>query len=73
MDCFLDDAPHTSSDIEPEPEPEEEVDGGPYALSRRQKINYVIPPPLEDMPKPSKIAAGRNRGRHGRAVAKGRT
>ena len=78
-DGSLDDAPHTSSDIEPEPEPEpehepeEEVDGGPYALRQRQKINYAIPPPLEDMPKPSKNAAGRNGGRHGRAGAKGRT
>jgi ATPase family AAA domain-containing protein 2 len=88
-DGSLDDAPHTSSDIEPEPEPElehepepeEEVDGRPYALRQRQKINYAIPPPLEDMPKPSKSNAGRSGGRaggyhgggHGRAGAKGRT
>ena len=88
-DGSLDDAPHTSSDIEPEPEPElehepepeEEVDGRPYSLRQRQKINYAIPPPLEDMPKPSKNAGGRNGGRaggyhgggHGRAGAKGRT
>ena len=85
-DGSLDDAPHTSSDIEPEPEPElehepepeEEVDGRPYTLRQRQKINYAIPPPLEDMPKPSKNTAGRNGGRyhgggHGRAGAKGRT
>ena len=89
-DGSLDDAPHTSSDVEPEqepelehePEPEEEVDGRPYALRQRQKINYAIPPPLEDMPKPtSKSAAGRSGGRaggyhgggHGRAGAKGRT
>ena len=88
-DGSLDDAPHTSSDIEPEqepelehePEPEEEVDGRPYSLRQRQKINYAIPPPLEDMPKPSKNAAGRSGGRagghhgggHGRAGAKGRT
>jgi ATPase family AAA domain-containing protein 2 len=88
-DGSLDDAPHTSSDIEPEqepelehePEPEEEVDGRPYSLRQRQKINYAIPPPLEDMPKPSKGTAGRNGGRaggyhgggHGRAGAKGRT
>ena len=85
-DGSLDDAPHTSSDIEPEqepelehePEPEEEVDGRPYALRQRQKINYAIPPPLEDMPKPApKSAAGRSGGRagyhgHGRAGAKGR-
>ena len=88
-DGSLDDAPHTSSDIEPEqepelehePEPEEEVDGRPYALRQRQKINYAIPPPLEDMPKPSKSNTGRSGGRaggyhgggHGRAGAKGRT
>ena len=88
-DGSLDDAPHTSSDIElepepeleHEPEPEEEVDGRPYSLRQRQKINYAIPPPLEDMPKPApKNAAGRTGGRaggyhgggHGRAGAKGR-
>jgi ATPase family AAA domain-containing protein 2 len=86
-DGSLDDAPHTSSEPEPEPEvehdpePEEEVDGRPYSLRQRQKINYAIPPPLEDMPKPSKSTAGRNGGRasgyhgggHGRAGTKGRT
>ena len=88
-DGSLDDAPHTSSDLEPEPEPEpeheqeqeEEVDGRPYSLRQRQKINYAIPPPLEDMPKPaSKSTAGRNGGRnggyhgggHGRPGTKGR-
>ena len=86
-DGSLDDAQHTSSELEQEPEaehdpePEEEVDGRPYALRQRQKINYAIPPPLEDMPKPSKGTAGRNGGRaggyhgggHGRAGTKGRT
>jgi len=88
-DGSIDDAPHTSSDLEPEPEPEpehdpepeEEADGRPYALRQRQKINYAIPPPLEDMPKPPpKSAAARNAGRtggyhggHGRAGPKGRT
>ena len=74
-------APHTSSDIQPDPEPEEEADGRPFALRQRQKINYAIPPPLEDVPKPSKKATGRNGertggylgGGHGRAGAKGRT
>jgi ATPase family AAA domain-containing protein 2 len=82
--------PHTSSDAEldpeperePEPELEEEVDERPYALRQRQKINYAIPPPLEDMPKPAtKNTARRQGGRaggyygggHGRAGAKGRT
>lgn len=89
-DGSLDDAPHTSSDLEPEPEPEpehgleqeEELDGRPYALRQRQKINYAIPPPLEDMPKPApKGTTGRNGGRsggyhaggQGRVGAKGRS
>ena len=87
-DGSIDDAPHTSSDLEPEPEPEpehepeQEEDGRPYALRQRQKINYAIPPPLEDIPKPPpKNAAGRNGGRaggyhgggHGRAGGKGRS
>lgn len=56
--------------IEPEPEPETEVDedndGKPYSLRQRQKINYAIPPPLEDMPRPQpKPAVNRNSGRSG--------
>lgn len=74
-DGSIDDAPHESSDDlelepepEPEPEPEEEGgDGKPYALRQRQKINYAIPPPLEEMPPkpPGKQAGGRNGGRGG--------
>lgn len=57
-----------SSDIEPEPEPDpepEEVDGRPYALRVRQRINYAIPPPLEEMRKPANKpgGGGRNGGR----------
>ncbi|KAF8992931.1 hypothetical protein BDQ17DRAFT_1253402 [Cyathus striatus] len=37
---------------EPEPEEDEEEDGKPYSLRQRQKINYAIPPPLEEMPRP---------------------
>ncbi|KAG6910179.1 hypothetical protein DXG01_012628 [Tephrocybe rancida] len=67
-DGSIDDAPHTSSDLEPEPEPEpepeEEGDGKPYALRQRQRINYAIPPPLEEMKKPPpKPAMGRAGGR----------
>ena len=55
-DGSLEDAPHTSSDFdvepEPEPEPEPEDDGKPYSLRQRQPINYAIPPPLEELPKP---------------------
>ncbi|KAJ7621654.1 AAA-domain-containing protein [Mycena polygramma] len=44
-------------DLEEEPqereeEEEEEEDGRPYALRQRQKINYAIPPPLEEMSRP---------------------
>ncbi len=57
-DGSLEDAPRTSSDLdiepdpEPEPEPEPEDDGKPYSLRQRQPINYAIPPPLEELPKP---------------------
>ncbi|KDR71037.1 hypothetical protein GALMADRAFT_75355 [Galerina marginata CBS 339.88] len=72
-DGSLDDAPQTSSDIEPEPEPEpepemeEEVDDGkPYALRQRKEINYAIPPPLEEMGKPPPRQGGaKNGGRNG--------
>ncbi|KAG6840868.1 hypothetical protein C0991_003588 [Blastosporella zonata] len=62
-DGSLDDV-HITSDLdpepEPEPEPEEEGDGKPYALRQRQRINYAIPPPLEEMKKPpTKPAGGR--------------
>ncbi|KAF5371995.1 hypothetical protein D9615_008134 [Tricholomella constricta] len=66
-DGSIDDALQTSSDLEPEPEPEpeEEGDGKPYALRQRQRINYAIPPALEEMRKPPPKAngGGRNGGR----------
>ncbi|KAF9568757.1 AAA-domain-containing protein [Agrocybe pediades] len=37
---------------EREPEPEDEGDGRPYSLRERKKIDYTIPPPLEEMAKP---------------------
>ncbi|KZT23205.1 AAA-domain-containing protein [Neolentinus lepideus HHB14362 ss-1] len=62
----FDEAPKTSPEPEPGPEPEmeadldaegeidvEEKDGRPYALRQRAKINYAIPPPLEEMRAPS--------------------
>ncbi|OJT10605.1 hypothetical protein TRAPUB_12904 [Trametes pubescens] len=78
-DGSVDDAPATS----PEPEVdvdadgegdadgdgEAETDGKPYSLRQRTKINYAIPPPLEEMrappPKPRPGASRAHRG-HGR-------
>ncbi|KAJ7165606.1 AAA-domain-containing protein [Mycena crocata] len=45
-------------------EEEEEEDNRPYALRQRQKINYAIPPPLEEMsrpPQPARPAPSRKR------------
>ncbi|TFK53324.1 AAA-domain-containing protein [Heliocybe sulcata] len=77
----FDDAPKTSPEPEPEPEPEldvdadgeldvEEKDGRPYALRQRAKINYAIPPPLDEMrpPSPKRVAPrppGRKNGGFG--------
>ncbi|KAJ6579592.1 AAA-domain-containing protein [Mycena vulgaris] len=47
-------------------EEEEEEDSRPYALRERQKINYAIPPPLEEMvrpPQPTRPAPSRKRTR----------
>jgi len=75
----LDDAPATDLELEPEPEPEPEPeeepdDGRPYALRQRQKVNYAIPPPLEDLPRPPppKQNGGRNGGKSGGANGKGK-
>lgn len=71
-DGEFDDAPHTSSDLEVEAGGDGEVDqdggeaeqdGRPYALRQRAKINYAIPPPLEEM-RPAKGPGGRG-GRTG--------
>ncbi|KAA1479104.1 AAA-domain-containing protein [Dentipellis sp. KUC8613] len=85
-DGSFEDALHTSSDVEPEVEIavdedadadgevelEQEDNGRPYALRRRAKVNYAIPPPLEEIPsappKPKSGGRGRNdwnRGRKG--------
>lgn len=50
---------------EPEPEPEDDNDGKPYALRQRQKINYAIPPPIEEMTRPPPKPANRNSNRGG--------
>jgi hypothetical protein len=78
-DGSFDDAPHTSSDVDPDPEEDldadgdadadgevdlEPEDGRKYALRQRAKINYAIPPPLEEMSKPPPKPA-RGGGKHG--------
>lgn len=82
-DGSFDDAPHTSSDAdadadadgEIEIEQEPEGDGRPYALRQRAKINYAIPPPLEEMPKPppKRTGGGGRNGYGGGAKGKGRS
>ncbi|KAF8164708.1 hypothetical protein B0H34DRAFT_779832 [Crassisporium funariophilum] len=71
-DGSIDDIPQSSDldlELEPEPEPEpEEEDGIRYSLRPKPKLNYFIPPPLEDLPKPPpkpKFGGGRNGGRSG--------
>lgn len=75
-DGEFDDAPHTSSDLDAEPEAdgeadrngdggEVEQDGKPYALRQRAKINYAIPPPLEEMRPANTKGAGAKGGRNG--------
>lgn len=46
-------------------------DGRPYALRARAKINYAIPPPLEDMPAPPRGRAGGRANGHGGNKRKG--
>lgn len=52
---------------EPEPDQEDGKDERPYALRQRAKINYAIPPPLEDMrpPSPKPRRLGRTNSRVG--------
>ncbi len=47
----LDDGVRTSSDID-DPPAEDPQDGRTYSLRARAKINYAIPPPLDEMPAP---------------------
>ncbi|KAG1740223.1 AAA-domain-containing protein [Suillus paluster] len=79
-DGSLDDAPRTSSDNDLDAEgevdldgegehdlQEVEPDGRPYSLRQRARINYAIPPALEDMkqakPRPPAGRSGANRRR----------
>ncbi|KAI0301883.1 hypothetical protein B0F90DRAFT_1839015 [Multifurca ochricompacta] len=64
-------------DIEVNGEGEDEVlpsDGKPYALRQRAKVNYAIPPPLEEIPfappKPTSGKSGAGRGNWNRSSAK---
>lgn len=77
-DGSLDDGVGTSSDIDledPPPDPaadsshEDAQDGRTYSLRQRAKINYAIPPPLEEMSAPprGKAASNRVNGRNGLA------
>ena len=65
-DGEFDDVPRTSSEIEdigPDGEgdgEEAEQEGRPYALRQRAKINYAIPPPLEEMKPVAKGGASRS-------------
>lgn len=60
------------ADAEGDPD-EQENEGKPYALRQRAKINYAIPPPLEEMraPPPKPRSGGRSNGRSGRSKAPG--
>lgn len=62
----LDDGVRTSSDLD-DPQPEDPQDGRPYSLRARAKINYAIPPPLDEMPAPQapKPGGARMNGRNG--------
>jgi hypothetical protein len=61
------DAPQTSPSPEPEPtqEDHEEGDEDPkgYRFRKRAPVNYVIPPPLEEIPSVSANGKGRDRGK----------
>ncbi|OCH93260.1 AAA-domain-containing protein [Obba rivulosa] len=71
----FDEAPHTSPEPEEDADAEGEVDmdadgetgqvagqdGKPYSLRRRPKVNYAIPPPLEEMPPPPPQNRSRNK------------
>ncbi|KAK0197523.1 AAA-domain-containing protein [Armillaria mellea] len=75
-DGSIGDAPGTSSDLEPpethdvedadgDQDMEDGDDGKPYSLRQRTKINYAIPPPLEEMSRPPLKPAKSHGGRNG--------
>lgn len=86
-DASLDDAPHTSpepevvedvivggeEDADGEPD-DHDNDGRPYALRQRTRVNYAIPPPIEEMkvpPRPRPGGKPNGRAAGGRAKAPG--
>ncbi|KAF9257713.1 AAA-domain-containing protein [Marasmius fiardii PR-910] len=74
-DTDVDDLEIAMNDQRPEEEeePEPETDGKPYSLRQRQKVNYAIPPPLEELSAPlaKSKPAGSRRGGLGTRRAKG--
>lgn len=60
------------ADADAEGEPEE-TDDRPYALRQRNKVNYAIPPPIEEMsaPPPKPRSKGKNGRSYGRPKAPG--
>ncbi|KAE9403807.1 AAA-domain-containing protein [Gymnopus androsaceus JB14] len=52
----------TGARAEPEEDGGTDGNGKPYALRRRAKINYAIPPPLEDLSRPPPQKGNRNNG-----------
>ncbi|RPD55097.1 AAA-domain-containing protein [Lentinus tigrinus ALCF2SS1-7] len=82
-DGSIDEAPVTSPEPEPdadadgeadaegEADPEPDNDGKPYALRQRAKINYAIPPPIEEMRAPPQKPRANKSHRSNRPKAPG--
>lgn len=68
-DLVVNEEDDAEGDIEVNGDGDDEVlpsDGKPYALRQRAKVNYAIPPPLEDIPfAPAKPTSGRSGGVRG--------
>ena len=68
-DLVVNEEEDADGDIEVNGDGDDEVlpsDGKPYALRQRAKVNYAIPPPLEDIPfAPQKPTSGRSGGVRG--------
>jgi hypothetical protein len=68
-DLVVNEEEDADGDIEVNGDGDDEVlpsDGKPYALRQRAKVNYAIPPPLEDIPfAPPKLTSGKSGGGRG--------